>query len=56
LADGNLESTLQELKGNIKKEGLDAALKHVIENLDDLINESVKLAVTGHFRQYFRQK
>jgi GTP-binding protein EngB required for normal cell division len=47
LADGNSESALQELKANIKNEGLDGALKHFIENLDDWRNEPVKLAVTG---------
>ena len=38
---------LKKLKVNIKKKGLDAALKHLKEDLENWRNEAVKLAVTG---------
>ena len=38
---------IKEFEVNIEKEGLDAALKHLKEDLENWRNEPVKLAVTG---------
>jgi putative ribosome biogenesis GTPase RsgA len=49
-SDKKLKYLLKKLEVNIEKEGLDAALKQLKEELEDLENrrnESVKLAVTG---------
>jgi hypothetical protein len=43
----NQKSAVDELEDNIDKEGPDAVLKHVIEDLNNWRSETVKLAVTG---------
>ena len=43
----NQKSAVDELKDNIEKEGLDAVLKHLNEDLNKWRSEPVKLAVTG---------
>ena len=46
-SDGNWKSALDEFNENIDKDGLEKALKHCNEDLDNWRNEPVKLAVTG---------
>jgi GTP-binding protein EngB required for normal cell division len=46
-SDKNGKYVLKKLEVYIEKEGLDAALKHLKEDLDNWRNEPFKLAVTG---------
>lgn len=46
-SDENWKSALEKLKDNIDKEGLETALQHLNEELDNWKNEPVKLAVIG---------